>query len=79
MTQIKRGEMTNPVILNSPPLANIPWEDKPAGETDVVWRYSHNPIIPRNATPTSNSIFNSAILTSLHLINFNMIDYKMCF
>ena len=26
----------------------------------MLWRYSDNPIIPRNATPTSNSIFNSA-------------------
>jgi len=38
----------------------IPWEDRPAGSSDVVWRYSANPIIPRNATPRSNSIFNSA-------------------
>ncbi len=42
------------------PLPNIPWEDRPAGSSAVVWRYSHNPIIPRDATPRSNSIFNSA-------------------
>jgi len=39
---------------------DIPWEDRPAGSSDVVWRYSANPVIPRNATPRSNSIFNSA-------------------
>ena len=43
-------------------LANIPWEDRPAGSGEVVWRYSANPIIPRNLIPTSNSIFNSAVV-----------------
>ena len=41
-------------------LPNIPWEDKPAGYPHVCWRYSGNPIIPRDAFPTANSIFNSA-------------------
>ncbi len=44
------------------PLANIPWEERPAGNSDVVWRYSQNPIIPKNLIPTSNSIFNSAVV-----------------
>ncbi|MEJ5225266.1 MAG: glycosidase, partial [Anaerolineales bacterium] len=43
-----------------PPLPNIPWQDRPAGSSDVVWRYSHNPIIPRDLIPSANSIFNSA-------------------
>ena len=43
-------------------LPNIPWEDKPAGCKDVLWRYSKNPIIPRDLLPTSNSIFNSAVV-----------------
>ena len=43
-------------------MSHIPWEDKPAGNTDVVWRYSHNPIIPRDLIPSSNSIFNSAVV-----------------
>ena len=43
-------------------LPNIPWEDRPTGSSDVVWRYSANPIIPRDAIPTSNSIFNSAVV-----------------
>ena len=25
-------------------LPNIPWEDKPAGETMPMWRFSGNPI-----------------------------------
>ncbi len=45
------------------PLAHLPWEERPAQCSDVVWRYSANPIIPRDATPTSNSIFNSAVVT----------------
>lgn len=43
-------------------LPNIPWEDRPAGCSDVVWRYSANPIVPRDAIPCSNSIFNSAVV-----------------
>lgn len=43
-------------------LPNIPWQDRPAGLNDVVWRYDANPVIPRNATSTSNSIFNSAVV-----------------
>ncbi|MBN1318466.1 MAG: glycoside hydrolase family 130 protein [Anaerolineales bacterium] len=43
------------------PAKNIPWEDRPAGCSDVVWRYSANPIIPRDLIPSSNSIFNSAV------------------
>lgn len=41
---------------------NMPWEERPAGSQDVVWRYSGNPIIQRNLLPNSNSIFNSAVV-----------------
>jgi beta-1,4-mannooligosaccharide/beta-1,4-mannosyl-N-acetylglucosamine phosphorylase len=41
---------------------SIPWEEKPLNYTDVVWRYSQNPIIPRDLIPSSNSIFNSAVV-----------------
>ena len=40
----------------------IPWEDRPEGCRDIVWRYSANPIIPRDLIPSSNSIFNSAVV-----------------
>jgi beta-1,4-mannooligosaccharide/beta-1,4-mannosyl-N-acetylglucosamine phosphorylase len=43
-------------------LPNIPWEARPADCGDVVWRSSRNPIIPRDLIPTSNSIFNSAVV-----------------
>ncbi len=44
------------------PLPNLPWEDRPAGSSAVVWRYSQNPVIPRDLLPRSNSIFNSAVV-----------------
>ncbi len=48
--------------LPSPASAPIPWEDRPAGSTAVIWRSSHNPIIGRDHLPRSNSIFNSAVV-----------------
>jgi beta-1,4-mannooligosaccharide/beta-1,4-mannosyl-N-acetylglucosamine phosphorylase len=48
--------------MSNPALPNIPWEDRPEGCSDVVWRYSRNPIIPRDLIPSSNSIFNSAVV-----------------
>ena len=41
---------------------SIPWEERPEGCTEVMWRYSHNPVIDRYHIPTSNSIFNSAVV-----------------
>lgn len=49
-------------ILGQQSLPNIPWQDRPAGSSEVCWRYSENPIIPRDAIPNSNSIFNSAAI-----------------
>ena len=54
--------MTHDLLLNASPLPDIPWQDRPAGCSDVVWRYDANPIIPRDATPPSNSVFNSAVV-----------------
>ncbi|MBN1810579.1 MAG: glycoside hydrolase family 130 protein [Anaerolineae bacterium] len=54
--------MTKEQTIIGPALANIPWEEKPADCVDVVWRSSRNPIIPRDLLPTSNSIFNSAVV-----------------
>lgn len=43
-------------------LPNIPWEEKPHGSRDIVWRSARNPIIPWDLLPQSNSIFNSAVV-----------------
>ena len=52
--------MSTSATMLGQPLPNLPWEQRPAGCTEAVWRYSANPIVPRDAIPTSNSIFNSA-------------------
>ena len=44
-----------------PSLPHIPWEDRPRNLSGAVWRYSQNPIVPRDAIPLANSIFNSAV------------------
>jgi beta-1,4-mannooligosaccharide/beta-1,4-mannosyl-N-acetylglucosamine phosphorylase len=43
-------------------IPNIPWEQRSLDGHDIVWRYSRNPIIPRDLIPSSNSIFNSAVV-----------------
>ena len=32
---------------------DMPWEDRPAGSKEVMWRYSANPIIGRHALSTA--------------------------
>ena len=43
------------------PLANMPWEDKPAKCREVLWRFSGNPVLDWNPTPKAARIFNSAV------------------
>jgi len=67
------GDVTTPAGKSGAPgvkiagvgdLPAIPWEDRPAGHSRPVWRYSKNPVIPpRPAVPDlGNSIFNSAVV-----------------
>lgn len=58
---MEAATLQSTTILGSA-LPSIPWEERPVGNSDVVWRYSGNPVIPRDAIPTSNSIFNSAVV-----------------
>ncbi|MBN2718049.1 MAG: glycoside hydrolase family 130 protein [Deltaproteobacteria bacterium] len=44
------------------PLPNMPWQEKPAGCADPVWRYDGNPVIGRNPLRCSDRVFNSALL-----------------
>ena len=44
------------------PLANIPWEDRPSDNNDIVWRFSGNPIIDWNPIPKAARVYNSAIV-----------------
>lgn len=49
-------------ILNGKSIPNLPWQDRPIGSSEVMWRYSNNPVIARDILPTSNSVFNSAVI-----------------
>ncbi|MBR1712471.1 MAG: glycoside hydrolase family 130 protein [Alloprevotella sp.] len=40
----------------------IPWQPRPEGCKDIMWRSEQNPIIGRYSIPSSNSIFNSAVV-----------------
>lgn len=44
------------------PFHQLPWEDRPAGSQAVLWRSAQNPIIDHDHIPSSNSIFNSAVV-----------------
>lgn len=39
----------------------IPWQERPAGSHDVMWRYTANPIIGRHHLPGVQGIYNSAV------------------
>jgi beta-1,4-mannooligosaccharide/beta-1,4-mannosyl-N-acetylglucosamine phosphorylase len=41
-------------------VANLPWEERPAGCREIFWRYSRNPIIGWNPVGRAARIFNSA-------------------
>lgn len=43
-------------------LNHLPWQERPETVLMLCGCYSENPIIERYATPTSNSIFNSAVV-----------------
>lgn len=43
-------------------IPNLPWQPKPAGCPDVVWRYDRNPIIDRRPLPQATGIYNSAVV-----------------
>jgi beta-1,4-mannooligosaccharide/beta-1,4-mannosyl-N-acetylglucosamine phosphorylase len=55
-------------LINAPPLPGMPWEDRPRSglphseRAETLWRHSTNPIIKRDATAFSNSVFNSAVV-----------------
>lgn len=40
----------------------FPWEERQSDCISLIWRYSRNPIVGRYSIPTSNSIFNNAVV-----------------
>lgn len=49
-------------LVRAPALPNLPWQDRPAGSDEILWRHSANPIMGRNALPCANSVYNSAVV-----------------
>ena len=43
-------------------IPNMPWEERPAGNNEILWRFSKNPIIGWNPTPKVARVFNSAVI-----------------
>jgi beta-1,4-mannooligosaccharide/beta-1,4-mannosyl-N-acetylglucosamine phosphorylase len=50
------------LLPNAVSLPNLPWQERPAGCNNVIWRYDKNPVIPRSPFPKANSVFNSAVI-----------------
>ncbi len=40
----------------------IPWEERPAGSSELVWRSVNNPVLVSRAVPGTRSVFNSAVV-----------------
>jgi len=50
------------ITIHSDSIPNLPWQPKPAGCPDIVWRYDKNPIIDRRPLPQATAIYNSAVV-----------------
>jgi beta-1,4-mannooligosaccharide/beta-1,4-mannosyl-N-acetylglucosamine phosphorylase len=50
------------VTMLCDPLPGIPWQERPAGRADIVWRHEANPIIGWNPTPNCARVFNSGVV-----------------
>lgn len=44
------------------PIPNIPWQERPTGGSDVLWRYSANPVVRARAIAASTYVHNSAVI-----------------
>lgn len=54
--------MSRTVSVVGPEIPQLPWQEKPKGCQDPLWRYDRNPVIGRHAIPRANSVFNSAVV-----------------
>jgi beta-1,4-mannooligosaccharide/beta-1,4-mannosyl-N-acetylglucosamine phosphorylase len=41
---------------------SLPWEERPRGTSDLVWRYSGNPLLGRRAILCAQAVYNSAVV-----------------
>ena len=49
-------------IIGESAIPNMPWEERPQGYRQVMWRYSQNPIIDWNPVKNVARVFNSAVI-----------------
>jgi beta-1,4-mannooligosaccharide/beta-1,4-mannosyl-N-acetylglucosamine phosphorylase len=54
--------MQSGLIIGGVSQPALPWEDRPRNADGPMWRFSKNPVIPKDVIPTSNSVFNSAVV-----------------
>lgn len=54
--------MAKKVKIVGESLPSLPWQDRPAGSTEILWRYDANPIIGRHPIPCAQAIYNSAVV-----------------
>ena len=54
--------MSKSIKIMGEAVTNLPWEARPGSNSQLVWRYSGNPVIDRYAIPCAYSIYNSAVL-----------------
>lgn len=62
MLNVVSESSKNAVELKLTVLKDIPWEERSSGSSELVWRYSRNPIIKKDATGSSHAICNSAVI-----------------
>lgn len=58
----KTLEIAAPVQNNGDSFAGVPWQERPAGSTDICWRLDANPIITQEWVPEADGICNSAVV-----------------
>ncbi len=50
------------IRTNAEPLPNIPWQERPAGDGNVLWRFTQNPVVGPRAIRAATYIHNSAVI-----------------
>jgi beta-1,4-mannooligosaccharide/beta-1,4-mannosyl-N-acetylglucosamine phosphorylase len=50
------------VSIKGSALPKIPWQDRPSGSREILWRYDANPVIGWNPSPSTARIYNSAVV-----------------
>ena len=54
----------------------MPWEDRPSGCTDVMWRYSQNPVIGRYHLTVFSTV--RSYLLRRGLQGYSVVIIKLC-